>query len=57
MNFPERFADLPDEAKNFLRNIENSVGVPITLIGTGPEIYDIIDLEATGRISPVKKPK
>jgi len=52
-----RFADLPDEAKNFLRNIENSVGVPITLIGTGPEIYDIIDLEATGRISPVKKPK
>lgn len=50
-----RYADLPDEAKNFLRNIENSIGVPVTLIGTGPDVYDIIDLETSGRISPVEK--
>jgi len=51
----KKYAELPDEAKNFIKNIENSIGVPITLIGTGPEVYDIIDLEKSGRISPVIK--
>lgn len=38
------FDDLSSEAKMFIMKLEKSLNIPITLIGTGPEIYDIIDL-------------
>ena len=49
-----KYTELSEEAKKFIKNIEVSVGVPVVLIGTGPDIYDIIDLKKAGRISPVR---
>ncbi|MEM3578270.1 MAG: adenylosuccinate synthetase [Candidatus Bathyarchaeia archaeon] len=37
------FDELPSNAKEFLREIERQVGIPVVLIGTGPEALDIID--------------
>jgi len=37
------FEHLPSEAKQLLNRIETSAGVPITIIGTGPSVFDIID--------------
>lgn len=37
------FDELPIEAKKFIEEIERRVGVPVVLIGTGPEALDIID--------------
>ncbi len=37
------FDDLPEEAKQFVSKIEKQTGVPIVLIGTGPDALDIID--------------
>jgi len=34
---------LPKEAKQFINEIEKQTGVPVVLIGTGPEALDIID--------------
>jgi len=34
---------LPEEAKQFINKIEKQVGIPVVLIGTGPEALDIID--------------
>ena len=34
---------LPEEAKQFIHEIEKQVGIPVMLIGTGPEALDIID--------------
>ncbi len=47
--FPEiagakEFNELPNEAKKFINKIEEKLKVPVTLIGTGKEIFDIIDL-------------
>lgn len=36
--------DLPSEAKKWIEDLENTIKVPITLIGTGEEIFDTIDL-------------
>jgi len=36
--------DVPDEAKAFIAEIEEKVGLPVTLIGTGPGVEEIIDL-------------
>lgn len=46
--FPETvgsrsFSDLSSEAKGFVEKIEKETGVAVTLIGTGPDVYDIID--------------
>jgi adenylosuccinate synthase len=38
------FDALPKEAKEFVREIEKRSGVPVFLIGTGPDALDIIDL-------------
>ncbi len=38
-----KFEDLPSEAKDFVKEVEVRTGVPITLIGTGPDALDIID--------------
>ena len=39
----KRFGDLPEEAKDFVREVESQTGVPVVLIGTGPEAREIID--------------
>jgi len=38
-----KYEDLPVEAKEFVMEIERQVGVPVVLIGTGPDALDIID--------------
>lgn len=37
------FERMPNEAKEFINRIEISIGVPVTIIGTGPSAFDIID--------------
>ena len=37
------FTELSDEAKSFIKNIEDELHVPVTIIGTGPAINDVID--------------
>jgi adenylosuccinate synthase len=32
-----RFEDLPDAARNYVQRIESLVGVPVSLVGVGPE--------------------
>ena len=51
VRFPEcagvkSFSDLSDEAKSFIKNIEDRLQVPVTLIGTGPLVDDIIDVRS-----------
>jgi adenylosuccinate synthase len=38
------FDSLNDEAKSFIKKIEEKLNVPVTLIGTGPQINDVIDI-------------
>jgi len=37
------FEELDGEARSFIKNIEDKLGVPVTLVGTGPMIEDIVD--------------
>jgi adenylosuccinate synthase len=37
------YGELSKEAKQFISEIEKQTGIPVTLIGTGPEALDIID--------------
>lgn len=39
-----KFDALPAEAKQFVREVERRTGVPVVLIGTGPDALDIVDL-------------
>jgi len=39
-----QWEDLPSKAKKWIEDLENKIKVPITLIGTGEEILDTIDL-------------
>ena len=39
----KKFDNLPSEAKEFIKEVEVRTGVPVTLIGTGPDALDIID--------------
>ena len=39
----QKFGDLSADAKQFVKEVENRTGVPVVLIGTGPEALDIID--------------
>lgn len=46
--FPEcahmqSFSDLSSPAKYFIKNIEDQLKIPVTLIGTGPDVDDIVD--------------
>jgi adenylosuccinate synthase len=46
--FPEssgvrEYTKLPVEAKKFIENIESEAGLKVTLIGTGQELYDVVD--------------
>jgi type VI secretion system protein ImpL len=38
-----RFEELPDKAKDFIKQIEKETSVPVKLIGTGPSAWDVID--------------
>ncbi len=38
------YARLTKKAKDFLKTAEEDIGCPITLISTGPEVTQIIDL-------------
>lgn len=37
------YSKMPADARKFIENIEDETGLKVTLIGTGPELYDIID--------------
>ncbi len=37
------FDDLSTEAKQFIKEVESRSGIPVTIIGTGPDALDIID--------------
>ncbi len=39
----KKYSDLPKEAKDFVKEVEAKTGVPVVLIGTGPEALDIVD--------------
>jgi len=39
----KKYDDIPKEAKEFIKEVEDKTGVPIVLIGTGPEAMEIID--------------
>jgi adenylosuccinate synthase len=39
----KQYRDLNKEAKDFIEKVEDKTGVPIVLIGTGPEAMEIID--------------
>ena len=39
----KNYNDLSKEAKDFVKEVEDKTGVPIVLIGTGPEAMEIID--------------
>lgn len=40
-----RYDDLPEKAKRYLSFVSNRIGVPVTIIGTGPRREDAIVLE------------
>ena len=37
------FEALSSRAKEFIAKVENELGVPVTLIGTGPEVHEVVD--------------
>jgi len=39
----KKYDELPKEAKQFIKEIEKQAGIPVVLIGTGPEALDIVD--------------
>ena len=39
----KKFEALPTDAKQFVKEVENKTGLPVVLIGTGPEALDVID--------------
>jgi adenylosuccinate synthase len=39
----QKFEELSKDAKQFIKEVESRTGVPVVLIGTGPEALDIID--------------
>jgi adenylosuccinate synthase len=41
------YEQLPTEAKQFISEIEKQTGIPVVLIGTGPDMLDIIDRRKT----------
>ena len=35
--------ELSNDAKSFIKNIEKELNTPVTIIGTGPAINDVVD--------------
>ena len=50
----QEFEKLPIEAREFVSKIEEQIGVPVTLIGTGPEEEDILDLRRQAKNSKTR---
>lgn len=40
------YDSLSNEARSFIQRIEDELGTPVTLVGTGPAVHDIIDRRA-----------
>ena len=40
----KKYSDLSKDAKDHVKVIEERVGVKATLISTGPDVYDVVDL-------------
>lgn len=40
----KQFDKLTPDAQKFIKHVEKEIGVPVTLVGTGPDVVDIIDL-------------
>lgn len=38
------YSDLSDKVKSFIRMVEDAAGVPVTLVGTGPKVDDVIQI-------------
>jgi adenylosuccinate synthase len=38
-----KFEELPQDAREFVEEVEKAIGIPVTLIGTGPSNEDVID--------------
>lgn len=43
----KKFEDLPSKAGQFVDEVEKTIGIPVTLIGTGPSSEDLIDRTPT----------
>jgi len=39
----KNYDEIPEEAKQFIKEIGKQAGIPVVLIGTGPEALDIVD--------------
>ena len=39
----KEYSKLSPEGRKFIENIESETGLKVTLIGTGPELYDVVD--------------
>ena len=39
----ESFEELSKDAQSFINNIEDKLNTPVTIIGTGPAVNEIID--------------
>jgi adenylosuccinate synthase len=39
----QNYEELPEEAKSYVGEVEEKVGLPVTLIGTGPAVEEVID--------------
>jgi adenylosuccinate synthase len=37
------YDDLSEDAKLFIKNIEDELNTPVTIIGTGPAVNDVVD--------------
>ena len=37
------YDDLSEDAKLFIKNIEDELNTPVTIIGTGPDVNDVVD--------------
>jgi adenylosuccinate synthase len=44
------YGALPKEARDFLSAIEKETNIPVTLIGTGPDEKDIIDMRPSRNV-------
>lgn len=43
-----RYPDLPDLAKNYLRALEEALGIPVKMVSTGPERSKLIEVKDKG---------
>jgi len=47
----KRYDELSEDAKRFIEQIESSTGIPVALIGTGPDVFDVIDRRGEAALS------